>query len=451
MVKEVIIFLMALILISMLIHSHSQSKLTENFEDSINYSANGTITKLYGIQNFKIGDNDKEYLVFNGTSSFLKIPSIDSENFILTFKIKSSKTDCHILSGSSGSFNLKIVNGNLSFSSPLLDGSHSNNINIKLDKPYLVKLGISGDSGYLEIEDNKSVFNLTETLNVGDIYIGKNFSSTNFFKGEIGDIKLIKHDMESVNLLKEKESPKVCNWNPIGKTKSECVDNCELFDGCENTERCKEICNDCDDENKCEWLTNQCNYKLSGKNYTECVYKCIKQNNCNWEICVTKCSTCGLKCPWNEIPEENLNKYYEPPKKGNIGSPGRPRIRVETSTGMVSIYWNAPDSGDAPIETYIYFLYKTFKKNEGVKIGLVPFSKCRNCFHVLDNLDPNETYSVGIRAYNSLGGKGSLSDMSNIETFKPKLERIRNDIGLISLETLSNNDAYMNNYHYCNN
>ena len=87
---------------------------------------------------------------------------------------------------------------------------------------------------------------------------------------------------------------------------------------------------------------------------------------------------------------------------------------------MVSIYWVAPDSGMAPIETYIYFLYKTFKRNEGVKIGLVPFPKCRNCFHVLDGLEPNETYSVGIRAYNSLDGKGSLSKMSNIETFKLK-------------------------------
>ena len=164
-----------------------------------------------------------------------------------------------------------------------------------------------------------------------------------------------------------------------------------------------------------------------------------------------KCSGCGSECPWIKEQTENILKYYEPPKKGTEGAPGRPRIRVETSTGMVSIYWTAPDNGAAPIETYIFFLYKTFKRNEGVKIGLVPFSKCRNCFHVIENLDPNETYSIGIRAYNSHGGRGSLSEISNIETFKPKLERITNDIGLISLETLSNNDAYMNNYHYCNN
>ena len=46
---------------------------------------------------------------------------------------------------------------------------------------------------------------------------------------------------------------------------------------------------------------------------------------------------------------------------------------------------------------------------------MVPFPKCEECVHILDNLDPEETYSVGVRAFNNLG----LSQMSNIETFKP--------------------------------
>jgi hypothetical protein len=451
MIKEVVIFLLVLILLSLLIHSKLNNNI-ENFENSFDYLSNGTVTKLYGIQNFKLDDESKEYLIFNGESSFLKIPSVDSENFVLSFKMKTGKMDNHLLSGSSGSINFKLVEGKLRVSSPFLDGDHTNNVIFELDKPYSVEIGVKGEVGYISIDDNKSEFNLTSNLKVGDIFIGKDFSSTRFFLGEIADVKMVKHDMESKNLGALEPENNKCNWNPIGVTKQECIENCELFNGCEGkTDKCREICGECVDENKCEWLQTMCTYNAAGEDYTDCVYKCIKNKNCEWEKCVSECSNCGRDCPWTKKQNENLNKYYEPPKKGSDGEPGRPRIRVETSTGMVSIYWNAPDSGNAPIETYIYFLYKTFKRNEGVKIGLIPFPKCRNCFHVLDNLDPNETYSVGIRAYNSYGGIGALGEMSNIETFKPKLERNKNDIGLISLETLSNNDAYMNNYHYCNN
>ena len=47
-----------------------------------------------------------------------------------------------------------------------------------------------------------------------------------------------------------------------------------------------------------EWLKNQCNYKASGDNYTDCVYKCIKNKNCSWESCVEECVNCKENCPW---------------------------------------------------------------------------------------------------------------------------------------------------------
>lgn len=451
MIKEAILFILALIVLSLFVHS--KLSVQEGFSsESLNYLSNGTMTKLFGIQNFKLSDNNQEYLVFNGVDSYIKIPSVNSSDFVISFKLKSQKENNFLLAGSNGSFNLRLVNGNLKFGSPELESDYVDQTNIGLDKPYVIELGIKNKQGYLKLDDNKNTFKLNDKIRVTDIFVGRNFASSQFFEGEIGDLKIVKEsENKLVNIDSETESKK-CNWNPLGVSKQECIENCELFTGCEGkTEECTNLCYNCTDEGKCEWLKNQCNFSPEGKDYTDCVYKCVKKKNCSWETCVDKCANCGVECPWIKEKNENLQKYYEPPKQGEDGAPGRPRIRVETSTGMVSIYWVAPDSGMAPIETYIYFLYKTFKRNEGVKIGLVPFPKCRNCFHVIDGLEPNETYSVGIRAYNSLDGKGSLSKMSNIETFKPKLERIKNDIGVISLDTLSNNDAYMNNYHYCNN
>ena len=52
MIKEVVIFLLVLILLSLLIHSKLNNNI-ENFENSFDYLSNGTVTKLYGIQNFK--------------------------------------------------------------------------------------------------------------------------------------------------------------------------------------------------------------------------------------------------------------------------------------------------------------------------------------------------------------------------------------------------------------
>ena len=54
--------------------------------------------------------------------------------------------------------------------------------------------------------------------------------------------------------------------------------------------------------------------------------------------------------------------------------------------------------------------------NEGIRVNMVPYPKCEECVHIIDELDSEETYSVGIRAYNKLG----LSRMSNIEAFIPK-------------------------------
>ena len=49
----------------------------------------------------------------------------------------------------------------------------------------------------------------------------------------------------------------------------------------------------------------------------------------------------------------------------------------------------------------------------------VPYPKCNNCKFVIDDLDMDTFYSVGIRAYNKKG----LSKMSNLVSIKPKYKK----------------------------
>ena len=103
--------------------------------------------------------------------------------------------------------------------------------------------------------------------------------------------------------------------------------------------------------------------------------------------------------------------------------------------------WERPHQGDAPIEAYVCFLFKTFQMNEGVNVNMVPFPKCEECVHIIDELDMNETYSVGIRAYNKLG----LSLLSNIETFIP-VAKFRSSKKIKAPKIIPN----MTEYHFCN-
>ena len=48
------------------------------------------------------------------------------------------------------------------------------------------------------------------------------------------------------------------------------------------------------------------------------------------------------------------------------------------------------------------FLYKTFDKSEGVKINNISTMNCGEyCNYVLTGLDSNQTFTLGIKGYNS--------------------------------------------------
>ena len=56
-------------------------------------------------------------------------------------------------------------------------------------------MGIRGDSGYLSIDGEKSNFKFVREVKTTDLVLGRNYTSTKFFKGEIADIKVIKENI----------------------------------------------------------------------------------------------------------------------------------------------------------------------------------------------------------------------------------------------------------------
>ena len=84
-------------------------------------------------------------------------------------------------------------------------------------------------------------------------------------------------------------------------------------------------------------------------------------------------------------------------------------------------------------------------KSEGIKITMVPFPTCEDCVHILDGLDKDTLYSVGIRAYNKKG----MSDMSNIVTFKPQKNMKPKEFKLPQPKAISEIETKYS-FKYCN-
>ena len=234
------------------------------------------------------------------------------------------------------------------------------------------------------------------------------------------DLKKVNPD-EATNSNLNKE----CNFIPQGITKTKCITKCIEDSNC-GAQTCNSICSTCDDPIKCPWIDSfmdaKCKFIPYGSTKVSCINKCIEDNDCNYGDCQRICSSCDNEdtCSWFEPTKvKDLDSSIDPPPLYDPeGKPLPPKIMVKSYDGKVKIKWIKPYEGNAPIEAYIAYLFKTFNKKEGIKINMVPFPKCDDCVHVIDNLNIKETYSVGIRAYNKFG----LSKMSNIESFVPNQE-----------------------------
>ena len=186
-----------------------------------------------------------------------------------------------------------------------------------------------------------------------------------------------------------------------------------------------------------------CEFIPEGKTVQDCVLKCKNMNtNCSSNFCNYICETCDSnKCLWNQI--ENKNMMDDNIISKNINN--TPIINVKTFKGKAEIFWNNPYNKDINVKAYVIFIYKTFKKKEGVKLNLATFPNCNYCNHIIMNLDEKESYTVYVRAYIENNGNEILSDKSNEVTFIPKFRIVNSDY-----QPNIYKHKELENYNYCN-
>jgi len=284
-----------------------------------------------------------------------------------------------------------------------------------LSKNDKLKLNKKSKFGFYLKTNTKKAYGLGKSINeiINDLSI------------QMGEVLTI-DDFTEINLDSSNNSKSdSCNFIPEGITKTKCITNCIENTQC-GPELCNNLCSNCEDPIKCPWIDNlleaKCKFIPYGSTKVSCINKCIEDDECNYGDCQQICNSCDNvdTCSWVEPKKEKIldNLIEPPPIYDPEGKPLPPKISIKAYDGKVKINWFKPYEGNAPIESYIAYIFKTFNKKEGVKINMVPFPKCEDCVHVIDNLTITETYSVGIRAYNKFG----LSKMSNIESFVPNEE-----------------------------
>ena len=201
--------------------------------------------------------------------------------------------------------------------------------------------------------------------------------------------------------------------------------------------------------------TTYCNFKpdlVRPHNKNDCVLKCANkigtQSNCTYSGCEQICSECDeISCNWNresESPDHDKYADYFNNLKDTSDIPNRIRdIKLEPYYGAVKVSFLKPNTINykPKILGYVYYMYKTFKRHEGVFLGKFVDENCLFCNNLIKDLDPRENYSIGVRAYNENG----MGAMSEIVTFRPvdKID-IKNYHLIPAVSPVSNNLKFCN-------
>ena len=214
-----------------------------------------------------------------------------------------------------------------------------------------------------------------------------------------------------------------------------CVSACNIEEGCSAV-----VC-----EDKCSKIPI-CKFKPTGRHKMDCLQKCVSDIDCNSQHCIEMCNKCENNCPWNTTDEyESYGSEFIDPS----GKPSPLKLVLEKTSmdgKKATLRWKKPLDGKFDILGYICYLYKTFNKGEGVKIHKISNLNCNKeteiCEYMVSDLEPEETYTISIKAYNMLG----LSAMSNLITFKPSIKTINKDFNIVPEISQEN----IGNFNFCN-
>ena len=336
----------------------------------------------------------------------------------------------------------------------------------KLENFYHIAIIYNNSNVTLFLDGQTKTINLNNPYILRSIIFGKNPNNVNYLNGYLGQIGIFKSSLD-IDILCDKyeqcnkssddrlcdATGKKCNFRASGLTEKMCNNECLKVFGCDQTV-CSEICRNCKDPFQCSWIAVEpiCKFIPFGRSKLSCVKNCIKNKDCDYLNCDNICSNCDdeINCPWIKDKDRKVNTdeevYIDP-----TGKPSPPKISIMPKYKEVSITIESPYNGDSPVDKYIIFIYKTFNKEEGITINEV--NKYPNKIETLTevkSLDPNETYSIGVRAHNSKG----VGKISKIETFKPNHKILQTeDIDIDSLfeDNVNYNSDENMDYKYCNN
>jgi hypothetical protein len=328
-------------------------------------------------------------------------------------------------------------------------------------------------SATLFLDGQTKTIKLNYPYDLRSVIFGKNSKNVNFLNGYLGQIGIFNSALD-IDILCDKygqckdnddklcdPTDKKCNFIASGESQKMCNDECIKVLGCDQT-NCAEICKSCEDPLQCSWKEVKpiCKFIPFGRSKLSCVKNCMKNKECDYLNCDNICSNCDddINCPWINDKKRSVNIdkeiYIDP-----TGKPSPPKISIMPKYKEVNISIESTYKGDYTVNKYVIFLYKTFNKEEGITIielkppedkEGIPTEFSQIVTHNIKHLDPNETYSIGVRAHNSIG----VGKISKIEKIKPNHKMLQTeDIDLDSL--FEDNVNYINDknmsYKYCNN
>lgn len=171
---------------------------------------------------------------------------------------------------------------------------------------------------------------------------------------------------------------------------------------------------------QCEFSANATN----AINNSECILKCSNKidnpsSHCTYSNCEELCKPCdSTSCPWNK-KDKSTNKYvnyFNSLRDSDTMIPNRIKdVNIIPYNGAVKCSFMKPNTIKFPITGYVYYIYKTFKRHEGVLLGKFGDDNCLECNNIIQDLDPAENYSISVRAYNENG----MGPLSVVKTFTP--------------------------------
>ena len=418
-----ILFLLLLLIIIIVLLSKPN---IENFQTNktryvIDFDNETKPSHMYNIVSKTMGDNVSGFN-FNGVNSYIEIPNMDLDVFTISMIVYMTNMDKkqYLMSGD---MEVYVENGQLYMKHKNQKTVFKNGIEV--NKYNHLAFKIQNKKLIVFFDGTEIEYDFTNKINYTTLNIGTNNIKDTFFKGLIGEIKVFSSVKTNSDLCKLHDACQLqsCKFDPNGESRDECYKNCiDSKDNDCNDEACTKKCLN---ESTSNWKP-PCEFKPYGSDIFSCMNFCVTKNNCNYKNCQQLCESCDDVdvCPWIAKKPNVKNKpVFKPVDTSKLnGEPLPPKIFVLPYNGKFLIKWTPPnkyEGQEGDIEEYVCFVYKTLNKAEGVQMSKVPFPECKDCKFVVDELDLDTYYSVGIRAYNKKG----LSKMSNLVSMKPKYKK----------------------------